>query len=60
MNARLQKIKDITMNRMTQWMAWALLTTSAPVIACATAHAQSAADNEDVITVLGARQAYQL
>lgn len=46
------------MNRMTQWMAWALLTTSAPVIACATGHAQSAADNEDVITVLGARQAY--
>lgn len=47
------------MKRMTHWMAWTLLTTSLTAIATPSALAQDIADSEDdVITVVGARQAY--
>ena len=47
------------MKTMKYWMAWALLTTSIPAITCASALAQEdMAQEDDVITVVGARQAY--
>jgi iron complex outermembrane receptor protein len=47
------------MKTMKHWMAWALLTTSIPAITCASALAQEdMAQEDDVITVVGARQAY--